>query len=140
MTDNGHGGEAGVTLLELVAGIAIVGLIIVPIAVIINQFIFIPGQLSASVTLMNGSRQAVRWIAEDVRQSDSFVSSTSPDYGTLSWTDRTQSSITTHTVRYFFSSTGESLMREETLNGDSQTIRVADNIKPESTDGQGWTA
>ena len=121
-------GQVGVTLLEVVVGLAIMGLIVVPLAGIINQLIFVPGQWSASVTLMNNTRTAVRWIAEDARQATTFTSSTDPEYGTFTWTDRTLFPIATHTARYFFSESDGSLMREETVHGRSQTTLVARQI------------
>ncbi len=126
--------QAGVTLLELVAGLAIAGLIMVPLAGIIRQFIYIPAQWSAQITVMRETRNAVRWIADDARQARSFVAtSTSPDYGTFDWTDYTQSPPSNHSVRYYFisstvTSTG-SLMRQEAIDdGLPQTTHVASHI------------
>ena len=129
MGSNKTGRQVGVTLLEVIVGLAIMGLIMVPLAGIINQFIFVPGQWSASVTMMNNTRAAVRWIAEDARQATTFTSSTDPEYGTFTWTDRTLFPIATHTARYFFSDSDGRLMREETVHGRSQTTLVTDHIQ-----------
>ena len=120
--------QAGLSLLEVIAGVAIAGLIIVPVAGIINQFIFIPAELGASIAVMNDARAAVRGIAEDARQATSFTTSTEPDFGTFTWTDRTRFPVSTTSVRYFHDATDSVLMREETVNGAAQTNRVTGSI------------
>ena len=121
--------QAGVTLVELVAGLAIASLIALPLAGIINQFIFLPGQWSASISVMNNSRAAVRAVAEDARQASGFSPGTEPDYGTFSWTDRAGYPTSTFAVRYFHSAEDASLMREETVSGLFQTNLVAEGVQ-----------
>ena len=123
--------QAGVTLLELVIGLAIAALLVVPIAGITNQLIFLPGQWSASITVMNDARAAVRSVADDTRQAAAFTTSTEPYYGTFVWNDWIGYPTSSYEVRYFHStSTGEgALMREETLNGVAWTTLVAEGIR-----------
>ena len=123
--------QAGVTLLELVIGLAVAALIVVPIAGIINQLIFLPGQWSASITVMNDARAAVRAVADDTRQAAAFTTSTEPYYGTFVWSDWIGYPTSSYEVRYFHStSTGEgALMREETLNGVAWTTLVTEGIR-----------
>ena len=119
--------QAGVPLVELLVSLTIIGLITVPLVGVINQFIFIPSRLSAAVTAMNDSRSAVRWIAEDARQATSFTSSTEPDYGTFSWTDRTRFPVSAFSVRYFLAASS-TLMRDESVNGVTSTNLITDTI------------
>lgn len=120
--------EPGVTLVEVAVGLAILGLILVPTAGIINQFIFLPAQISATNSVLTNSRAAVRVIAEDSLQATSFTTSTPPDYGTFAWTDRVKFPVDTYSIRYFYDSSTTSLMREETINGAPLTRTVVNDV------------
>ncbi len=125
-----RGNHPGFSLIELIAALAIIGLILAPVAGIINQFIFVPSQLSATTALYREAGAAVRWIEEDARQAETFAATTtSPNYGTFAWTDRTATTITTYSVRYFWSEADTSLMREVTIDGVPQTNLVSANIE-----------
>ena len=121
--------EKGVTLIEVALSLAVIGLLLVPVAGVINQFIFIPAQWAASVLVMNESRGVARWIAEDARQARTFTPGAAPDYGTFSWVDRTGFPVVTYTVRYTHESSTTSLKRVETIDGDGQTFVIADRIQ-----------
>ena len=121
-------GERGVTLLEVAVGLAILGLILAPTAGIINQFIFLPAQISATNSVLTNSRAAVRVIAEDALQATSFTTSTAPDYGTFTWTDRAKFPVDTYSIRYSYDSSTTSLMREETINGTPLTRTITSDV------------
>ena len=82
--------QTGLTLIELAVGLAILGLIMVPVMGIINQLIFVPAQWSATTNVLTSARNAVRWVAEDARQATSYTPGVDPEYGTFSWTDHMQ--------------------------------------------------
>ena len=121
--------EGGVTLLELVAVVAIAAIIAVPLMGIVNQFIFLPSRWSASIAATNATRAAVRSIADDARQASQFTPGIEPDYGTFTWTDRTGYPVRSHSARYFHSAVDEELLREETVDGATQTKLIAEGIK-----------
>ena len=120
--------QAGISLFEAVVAITIAALIIVPVAGIMNQFVFLPGQWQATIATLNNARTAAKSIAEDARQANTFTTSTAPDYGTFAWTDRIGYPTSSISIRYFHESTTQSLFREETRNGDPTTNLVAVGI------------
>ena len=125
--------QKGLSLIELVVAMAMSALVIAPMIVILDQFFGIPIRASSTNNLINDVQQAAFQIADDARSADSFVSGSSPVYGTFSWVDRTGLPIATHSVRYLHSSGDNSLLREETINAGSPTTEViARTIKNES--------
>lgn len=120
--------EAGLSLFEVAVALFLAGIIIVPIAGVIAQFIFVPAQWSATVGTMTSARLAARAIAEDARQAAQFVSSTDPEYGTFTWTDSINFPTSSYAVRYFYSTGDTSLLREESVNGETSTSVVANDV------------
>lgn len=90
--------QQGVTLLEVVVAVAIMGFILAPLATILNQFVFLPSRWDTSLALTNDSRAVGHAIPADARQAQTFAAGTDPDYGTFSWTDRTGSTTSSVSV------------------------------------------
>lgn len=121
--------QAGYSLIEMVVVVFLLGIILAPMSVIVYHLIWIPGEKSDTLTVLHNVRQAVRWITEDSRQALTFTAGTEPDYGTFTWTDRSSDPATSYSVRYYYSSTDDRLMREETVGATPSTIVVSENIQ-----------
>lgn len=120
--------QAGVTLLEVVVAVAIMGFILAPLATILNLFVFLPSRWDTSLSLINDSRAVGHAIAADARQAQTFVAGAEPDYGTFSWTDRTGSTTSSVSVLYFWSSADGELVRRETVDGAVTDRTIAGGI------------
>jgi prepilin-type N-terminal cleavage/methylation domain-containing protein len=125
---NGLESQAGVTLLEVVVAVAIMGLILAPLATILNQFVFLPSRWDTSLALSNDSRAVGQAIATDARQAQTFIAGANPNYGTFSWTDRTGSATSSVSVLYFWDSANLELVRRETVDGATTDRTVAGGI------------
>lgn len=121
--------RAGFTLIEVIIVLAVMAVVMAPLGAVIYQSIRIPQQSSDALTLLHSVRQATSAIADDARQAAAFAPGTQPDYGTFSWADRTGSTVSTYSVRYYYSSADARLMRQETVDATSQTTVVSDNIE-----------
>ncbi|MBM3943988.1 MAG: prepilin-type N-terminal cleavage/methylation domain-containing protein [SAR202 cluster bacterium] len=118
----------GLSLIEMVAALAITAMIVAPLATILNQFVFVPARWNAQLEAANNSRSAAFALAADARQAESFISGLEPDYGTFTWTDRNGPVTSTYSVLYYWDETSQTLMRQETADGLTVERPIAEGI------------
>ena len=117
-------------MLEMAVVMVVLGLIAVPMSLVIFQTITIPIRASGTNNLIHDVRLAPVEIAEDARNATSSTPGAGLDYGTFAWVDRTGSSTSDHSVRYFYSTADETLKREEIIDGGTPiALRVIGNIQ-----------
>lgn len=120
--------QSGFTLIEMAIVMALLAMVLGPVAAILSQFIRLPLQPTDTIGLLRSARQAARFIADDARQAAVFTPGSNPDYGTFTWVDYTTDPNTTYTVRYYYSTADTSLVREENNGSSLQTAVISDNI------------
>lgn len=120
--------QSGVTLVEVILAMAILGIILVPIGASLSQFFWLPGPAQDELQMQEDLRQISRWVSDDVRQAESFTTGSDPNYGTFTWVDNSGTSALTYTVRYYRQET--ELLRELSIDSVPQsTNSVARNIQ-----------
>ena len=141
-----NGISRGFTLIELVIGIGISGMIITGIVTTINQLIFIPAEVGANSVVMQQAQNCSYWICNDAKMMQIFNTGDIPttvenEVLTFSWVceKRTDSYnndyIDTFLVYYLYD--GSRLSRYEHLHTD--TYNSNGNLMS-STDNQKTTA
>ena len=115
--------QKGMTLLELMVVIALVGLLTIALASISYSVIYRTQGNSAHVAAASGMESAVRWITNDGQRSQN--TSLIPGAGvvsnlTLSWMDPVSGD--SYEIYYFLS--GNDLRRRESINSVMQTERT----------------
>ncbi|MBM3934530.1 MAG: hypothetical protein FJ319_09545 [SAR202 cluster bacterium] len=121
--------SSGITMIEVLAGLAIVGLLVLPLLGIVRHLVYIPAEWTATVTVANRSRAAVRAISEDARQARTFTPGSGLTYGTFRWTDYVAAPPNQYAVTYFYTTSTATLMRRQLRNGGDPSVdRVAGSI------------
>ena len=120
-----HAGEKGATLLELIAGMAIIALIVGGVAGLIYQEWSGTAIAKTSVTASHEIGHAARLISQDgaMAASSNLVEGAQPtDQLTLTWMERHEFVDSPHVVNYWLE--GTQLLR----NYDGTVTTVAQNI------------
>jgi len=106
-------GQKGMTVLELVVGMAIVGMLVIGVVTLINHEVKGTAAARASVTNSDQIRGAARWLCKDgcMAESTNLVEGSQPvDNLTLSWVERYECVNVPHTCSYSLS--GDELRRD----------------------------
>ncbi len=122
--------EGGMTMVETVIALAVMGMLLPLLIGILYLMMTIPLRGSDTLQTSLEADQTVQAVSVDARTAGSFSpSAVSPDYGTFRWTDYTSEPPVVESVRYYYSDTVTSLIREETVDGNVVSSRsVATNI------------
>ena len=119
--------EEGMTLIEIVVVLAVIGVLIPLLSLLMFQPVRMPTTMTASLEVQSELRYVDRWFYLDGVRANSFVLAPEPEFGTFGWHDYSVSPPQLHQVVYSFED-GE-LIRSELVNGaPSQTIVVASEI------------
>lgn len=117
------------TLVEVVIALAVMGLLLPAIAGILYLMMSVPFRGGNTLETSLEADQSLEVISGDARSAVGFSPSAGPpDYGTFSWTDYTVVPPISDTVRYYYSPTNTSLVRQETLGSDVRSRAIARNI------------
>ncbi len=124
MTASGRailGSWQGLTLLETAAVMLIVAILTVPLVAVASRLIVLPVEWQENLGTVRDAREALHLVASDARQAACFTQGNSlGHYGTFTWTDYTETTGRSFSVRYYSNATQPdgsfSLMREETVD------------------------
>ncbi|MBI4322150.1 MAG: hypothetical protein HY675_26965 [Chloroflexi bacterium] len=126
------GGQQGMTLLELTIGLGIGAMLVTVLASVVSLSIWLPAQQGDKLTVVQDLLFAQHWIASDAGSATSFATGTSPEYGSLGWSDYTGAAQVDHVVIYSYDAASGYLMRSERRDGSTYaTFAVAKNIADE---------
>ena len=117
--------QKGATLLELVVGVAITGLIVLGVVGIISHEVKSTATARACVTVADEIENAARWLSHDgmMAESTNLIADTLPVNNlTLSWVERYEFTNIPHNCSYYLS--GNELCR----NYDGTVTTVARHI------------
>ncbi len=106
-------GSAGMTLIEVIIGLAIAGLLIVPVAGVISLALAQTPRDNARLAVENIQELSRYWISRDANSADTYTEGVSPEYGTFTWRDFSSPGAPTYEVTYYYDSLSKSLMRRE---------------------------
>lgn len=121
------GEERGVSLVELIVGIAIAALVMAYISTAVVQFYQVTRWGNSQLFLASDFQTASLWLGRDAAESAAFTAGAGNVYGTLSWADGSNA------YRYSYSSLDQALVREHLLGGVVQsTLSVARHIANQS--------
>lgn len=121
---------SGFTLIEVVIGLAIMGLLVSPLAATISLALAQTPRDNAKLSVENTQALARYWITKDANSADSYSEGTSPEYGTFAWRDYSGAGAPTCEVTYYYDSGSKSLMRREKRDSVVQdTSHVATDIQ-----------
>lgn len=124
-------GQAGLTLTELLIGLAIMGIALPTVFAILYQVLWLPAQGSASLEAQAEVRRATQYLEGDARTAQAFALDTpNPPgytYGVFGWYDYSGPTPISYTSRYFFAN-GE--LRQEVVSDSilRATYTVARNV------------
>ena len=109
--------QLGLSLIELTLGLAITGIVAVPLTAIIGAELRIPAKISGQVVEVRQIQRSNALIIDDARSAQSFVpGSDLNDYGTFSWFEFSGDSPLLVSVRYFWQT--EKVKRELNRGGE----------------------
>lgn len=117
------------TLIETVIALAVLGLLIPVITGTLFLMMTVPSRGGSILQTSLEADQAVQIVSLDARTALAFTAGVVPDYGTFTWTDYTVVPPVTEFVRYYYSSTITSLVREETVGSSVTSRSAASNIR-----------
>ncbi len=123
--------QLGVTILELVAALAIAGIIAPLVGGIIFMLLFFPGRSQADIATQQDLQLLSRWLSTDANRASSITTSGlgSDEYAQFSWTEFGSTSTVAVTVTYSYDTTSTSVIREEQRDGATHERNpVARNI------------
>jgi prepilin-type N-terminal cleavage/methylation domain-containing protein len=127
----------GFTLVELLIGLALTGMVVTSLAAAVFGLIWLPGRPQDTLTATRDLEQASLWLSWDGSRAEGFAPT--PGYGTFAWVDRSGAAPVSYQASYSFSS-GE-LVREEKQDGVTQSaVSIARNIAQASDVAFNWTA
>jgi hypothetical protein len=120
-------GQLGVTLLEVVVGMAITGIIAVPLVAVLGTQLSTPVKLVSNVKSTQGVQRSILVFSEDPASAQTFTPGVEPDYGTFSWFELTGDIPVLQSSRFFFQD--GAVFRELTRSGEpSPALVVASSI------------
>lgn len=114
-------GEKGLTVLEVVIGLVIVGTLGTAIAAAIPMVMTWAPQQSNKLEVEEDLSFARYWLTRDANAADTFVPLSAPDYGYLEWHDYSGESMVIYKVTYSYDAASHSVFREESQNGVVQS-------------------
>ena len=111
------GRSHGVTLIELNINLAIMALIIAPLATIVWQLIVVPTETAIEQTVDNQSRNISISIPDDGRSAQVILTGDNPIWATSTWTDFTGTIPLYSKVVYRWDPVAETMMRITSVEG-----------------------
>ena len=119
--------KRGFTLVEVLIGLALTGLVVTSLAAAFFALTWLPGRPQDTLTALSDLEQVRAWLTRDAAMAESYTPLSSPSYGRLDWTSRTEASPTTYAVTYYYG--GGGLWRQEVVGGVGQDPQsIARNI------------
>ena len=115
--ETGHRGQRGLTLVEMVATLAIAGMFLAGVGVAMAGFRSGPEQSIGEVEIQDQLRTATSIIREDAVKAQSFEPGVEPLYGTFRWLDYQTFPATRYQSRYYWED--GVLFREALVEGES---------------------
>jgi hypothetical protein len=119
-------GEAGMTLVELLAAMGIGALIIGLVATSLTQFLGVTGRGHAKLAVAHDYRDAFNWLNHDAQMAIAALATAEPGNVTLNWFDAPSGD--SYHVQY--QQSGSELVRTETVNGVTSSRPVARGLAP----------
>jgi len=92
--------ERGVTLIEVLLAVMVIGLMMPAIGAALVMFLTVPARESDELNAIHQVRVVADWITWDGMRAEEFAAGSDPVYGTFSWEDRTGEIIYYHEVEY----------------------------------------
>ncbi len=109
-------GEKGFTVVEVIIGLVITGILATAVAAAIPTAMqWLPRQ-SNKLGVEGDLSFARYWLTRDANAAETFVPLASPGYGYLQWRDFSAESMVTYKVTYSYDAASASLVREERQN------------------------
>lgn len=131
--------ERGFTLLEMVIGLAIMGLLMTTIAAAVSVTMQFAPRQANKLSVEEDLAFARYWLTRDANAAESFTPLSTPQYGYLQRRDFSAEAMVTYKVTYSYDSATDSLIREERLDGVIQTsLPVARRILNQSDVQFSW--
>ncbi len=126
-------GEKGFTLLEIVIGLVITGVLATAVATAIPMMIQWSPRQANKLSVEQDLAFARYWLNRDANAAENFTPLSSPQYGYLEWRDFRAEAMVTYKVTYSYDSGTHSLIREERQDNVIQTsLPVARRILAQS--------
>jgi hypothetical protein len=119
-------GEAGMTLVELLAAMGIGALVIGLVAASLTQFLGVTGRGHAKLAVAHDYRDAFNWLNHDAQMAVATLATAEPGNVTLNWFDAPSGD--SYHVQY--QQSGSELVRTETVNGVTSSRPVARGLAP----------
>ncbi|MBI2853973.1 MAG: prepilin-type N-terminal cleavage/methylation domain-containing protein [Chloroflexi bacterium] len=136
----GRSANAGFTVIEVVISLAIVGLLVTPLAAAVSMALAQTPKDNARLAVENIQELARYWITRDASSADTYTAGVSPEYGTFTWRDYSASGAPAYEVTYYYDPVSKRLMRREERDSVVQdTSHVATDIQQESDVAFAWS-
>jgi hypothetical protein len=120
-------GQLGVTLLEVTLGMAISGIIAVPMVAVLGTQLTIPTKLVSQTKSVQGDQRSILVFSEDPASARTFTAGVEPEYGTFSWFEFSGEIPVLQTSRFFFQD--GAVFREMVRSGEpSVSFMVASDV------------
>ncbi|MBI2858341.1 MAG: prepilin-type N-terminal cleavage/methylation domain-containing protein [Chloroflexi bacterium] len=132
---------AGFTLIEVVIGLTLMGLLVAPLAATISLALAQTPRDNAKLSVENSQELARYWITKDANSADSYSEGTSPEYGTFTRRDYASAGAPEYQVTYYYDPDMKSLIRREERDSVVQdTSHVAKDIQQANDVAFAWSA
>lgn len=113
--------EKGFTLVEVVIGLAITGLLATIVAAAIPAVMTWAPRQANKLSVEEDLSFARYWLTRDANAAETFIPLSAPQYGTLRWSDFRGASMVSYNVTYSYDSATASLIRAEWQNNVLQS-------------------
>ena len=112
--------QAGLTLIEVVVGLAITGLILGSIAGVLVRVQRVPDEGAARLTLVQELRRTSTFLRTDANMALSFATGVEPEYGTFYWFDFAIYPPTRRSAAYYWDD--GMIYREAAIDGVTDSL------------------
>ncbi len=133
--------EKGFTLIEVVIGLVITGILATVVAAAIPIAMQWAPRQANKLGVEEDISFARYWLTRDANAAETFVPLTAPQYGTLRWSDFRGASMVSYNVTYSYDSATTSLIRAEWQNNVLQSsLPIARRIISQNDTQFTWSA
>ncbi len=133
--------EKGFTLIEVVIGLAITGILATIVAAAIPMALAWAPRQANELSVEEDLSFARYWLTRDANAAETFVPLSAPQYGTLRWSNFSGASMVSYNVTYSYDSATTSLIRAEWQNNVLQSsLPIARKILSQNATQFTWSA